>query len=574
MRKPTSKRKKSNNSSKDDWWRDKIGAPVLVAIILFILALFTKLDYSKVLESVSFTNKDLIDQPFDPEKINILVADFMDVNGEVDEQGKKWAAQTFYKLEQFMKDEPSLDEIAEVRRLYFTKNNIVIDGENTAKDIGDKVKADIVLWGRNICESDSICYYAHALITHEARVAATIQEGVVHKTQILRADLPLLVGAEADVLIKFIFGWTYLTDNKFKQYQSALNYLQQALTLVKSENRAGILGWAIYASLRAGNYDLGFKLLKEQEDLQKKSSDFFVLALTYRNLGTAYLETGDWHKAIDYYFKSEALVKAYRDERTLAILYNDIASLYSKMGNFSQALEFFSYAEKIMIESDDSLGLATIYSGQGLVYRRMGDLEKALNLFDKSETILVQLEDDASLGLVYNNIGETYHEKKELDKAHDFYFKAKVLFEKLGDIKNLAASYNNFGSLYSQTGKYEKAIDSHNKSIELCEKIHNPWGVAMGYSNIAGIHSKLKKWPESIDFSRRAATIFERIGDKVTLTYTLSNIAKDFRRLNLADSASQYARKCLIVTNGLDENTYRKNILLEDMNEILQMARQ
>jgi len=193
--------------------------------------------------------KSWLGEPFDPEKINILVADFTNTDGEVDKQGRDWAAKTFNELDQFIKKDAALSNVVEVKRLYAENSGIVIREETRAKEVGEQLNADMIIWGQNLCIKDSICYFTKALITHEARTTTTVKEGVLHEMQLLRADLPMLIGAEANVLIKFIIGWTYLNDHRHTQFQQALTYLQQALKGVSKEGRENLLIWAGVAGL-------------------------------------------------------------------------------------------------------------------------------------------------------------------------------------------------------------------------------------------------------------------------------------------------------------------------------------
>ncbi|MCI0699315.1 hypothetical protein L0337_45845 [candidate division KSB1 bacterium] len=174
--------------------------------------------------------KQWLGEPFDSEKINILVADFTNAGGEVDQRSEDITSATFNKLDKFMKEDRALSEVVEVKRLSSKGSDRVIREETQAKEIGEALNADMVIWGQNLCVGDSICVFAKAFINHEARAAATADEGVLHKYQLLRADLPMLIGAQAHVLVKFVIGWTYLKDYRHQQFQQALKYLQQALS--------------------------------------------------------------------------------------------------------------------------------------------------------------------------------------------------------------------------------------------------------------------------------------------------------------------------------------------------------
>jgi len=178
------------------------------------------IDAGKV-QSISFSFNDWIKkqrewlgEPFDPEKINILIADFTDAGGEVDEVGKEWAFKTFHELDKFMRSNEHLAQVVEMKRLYSGSTGIVIRDKNKAKEIGDQLSADIVLWGQNLCVGDSVCFYAKALLNTEPSTGSAYEEGVVARAQILRADLPSLIGARTK---GFIFKFYNYANNSAKK---------------------------------------------------------------------------------------------------------------------------------------------------------------------------------------------------------------------------------------------------------------------------------------------------------------------------------------------------------------------
>ncbi len=150
-----------------------------------------------------------------------------------------------------MKGDEALREVAEIRRLHATDSQKIVRNESRARELGGQLNADVVIWGQNLCIGDSVCVYAKALFKHSARTTATIEQGVLHQGQVLRADLPTLVGARVPVLIRFIIGWTYLNDNRHTQYQKAFDYLSQALAQSDAEDRLRILIWNANAGLQS-----------------------------------------------------------------------------------------------------------------------------------------------------------------------------------------------------------------------------------------------------------------------------------------------------------------------------------
>ncbi len=442
--------------------------------------------------------KAWLGEPFDPEKINILVADFTNYEGNVDASGKQWAFKTFNELDQFIKADPGLREVVEVKRLYSNSTGIIIREETRAKEVGEAMNADMIIWGQNLCARDSICYYAKAFITHEARMASTIEQGVIHQMQLLRADLPKLIGAKANVLVKSIIGWTYLKDYQHQQFEKALMYLQQALADASIDDRHSILEWAGDAAFYAGQRELALNWYTELESLYIKSDNRVDLATTYNNIGAIYNQKSEWDKALEYFDKSEKICIEIDDRASLATIYSNIGAIFDNKGEWNKALEYYDKSEKICIEVGDQASLATTYNNIGMIYFKRDEWNKAMEFFGKSEKIQIELGDRGDLATTYNNIATIYYQKSQWDRALEYYGKSERFSIEVGDSAGLAATYNNIGGAYSKKGAWNKALEYYDKSEKIAIEVGDRAGLAYTYNNIGAIYHKkangIERW--------------------------------------------------------------------------------
>ncbi len=487
--------------------------------------------------------KSWLGEPFDPEKINILVADFTNFEGNVDAPGKQWAWKTFNELDQFMKADPGLREVVEVKRLYSDSIGIVIREETRAKEVGEAMNADMIIWGQNLCVRDSICYYAKAFITHEARVASTIERGVIHQTQLLRADLPMLIGAKANVLVKFIIGWTYLEDYRHQQFRRAVNYLQQALSETSADERKNILRWAGNAASFAGEYEPALIWNTELEKHQIESDDRAGLATTYNNIGLIYSKKGERDKALEYYGKSEKIRLEVGDRAGLASTYNNIGAIYDKRGEWDKALEFYNKSKEIFLEVRGRVGLASTYNNIGAIYDKKGEWDKALEFYGKSKEIFLEVGDRASLAGTYNNIGAIYDKKGEWDKALEFYGKSKEIFLEVGDRAGLATAYNNIGRIYDNKGEWDKALEYFDKSEKIFIEVGGSANLAIIYNNIGSIYSKKGEWNKALEYYSKSEKICLEVEGSASLAIIYYNIGSIYSQKGEWDKALEYYGK-------------------------------
>jgi len=403
-----------------DWYQTRAGLRKIV------LKLMTYLDPK------AKKQRDWLGEPFDPAKINILVADFIDLNGLVDDAGKTWAARTEGKLKELTYQDQKLQEVVEIKRLFADSTGIVIRNEEKATETGEALNADVVIWGKNLCSGGSICYMAYANIRHQARTARSFEEGVLSQMQVLRADLPTLIGAETECLIQFIIGWTYLKDNRYTQYGCALHYLKLALAQASPENRRKMLIWAGLAAIYSGEYEIGLDWYQELEQLKQKDND----------------------RALEYYQKAETIRIEVGDRAGLGTTYNNIGLIYSKKGEWDRALEYYQKAETIRIEVGDRAGLATTYNNIGGIYSNKGEWDRALEYYLKDEAISLEVGDRAGLATTYNNMAE--------------------ITLSIHDLINENLARYQFAQILQAQRKYSRAVPHLERCVEIDRKLNHP----------------------------------------------------------------------------------------------------
>lgn len=468
-----------NEHSRIKWWILGIVATIISGVVIFVSQDIYKA-INPIKHFVSFLNsndnpKTFIDKPFDPQKINILVADFTDYQRVVDETGRQWAFKTFNELDEFMRTDPSLREVVEVKRLYSDSIRSQVRNEEDAQKIGEQLNADMVIWGQNLCVQDSICYYAKALIRHDAQVISTIEEGVLHQTQLLRADLPTLIGARASVLVKFIIGWTYLNDNHYMQFQQALKYLKLALNEIDNNDRYTILTWAGNAAGYAGEFEQGILWYNELEKYQKEFYDLKGLANTYHNIAEIYHQKGDLNKALEYALLSQGTFLKIQDSLGLASVYNGLGIIYGEKGDEEIALNFFRKSEKIFAKFNKSPMLANTYFLIGTSYKKKGDIQLALEFFKKSENILLETGDRKGLAYLYNNIAVVYSFFDESNMAEQYFQTSIQLALELGNLVLENTVRFNLAQNYASEKHYHKAFTQLQRCVEIDDKLNLPY---------------------------------------------------------------------------------------------------
>ncbi len=336
--------------------------------------------------------------PFEEEQIGVLVCDFFNNKGEFDENGSIWASRAMNELQLLTRPDLTLKGFFVVQRVYATDHPI--KSEAQADDLGKKYKADVVIFGERFCDdSGKLCTYPKAKIRHSATAKSMIH-GNMELARVADANLPSLISAETDQLIKFIIGWTYLNDNRRTQYQKAIKYLESAAdtTTAREESLYDIRLHLCNAYWHAGKYDFALKMIPLVEKAAIRKDDRQRLSWCYSEYGLCYQSKGDWDKALEYYQKSLAIRIEVGDRAGLGPTYNNIGGVYDSKGDWDKALEYYHKSLAIGIEVGDLVGsaytlnnIATLYYQQKNMEKRKKTLKKLLRFSLQQEICIILL---------------------------------------------------------------------------------------------------------------------------------------------------------------------------------------
>jgi CHAT domain-containing protein/tetratricopeptide (TPR) repeat protein len=131
-----------------------------------------------------------------------------------------------------------------------------------------------------------------------------------------------------------------------------------------------------------GNYPLAISSFESAyvEFDKRKASVGMAFALS--NIGSSYLESGDYDKALEYFLRAQPLKARFLPDDPTSF-YN-IASVYRLKGQLPKALEFIDKAVDLSIKTGDNSLLADAYVERSDAYRDLGDYRRALDNSSKA----------------------------------------------------------------------------------------------------------------------------------------------------------------------------------------------
>ena len=251
-------------------------------------------------------------------------------------------------------------------------------------------------------------------------------------------------------------------------------------------------------------------LLSEADTIEKKST-------CYNNIGLSYSSMGEYAKAASSYQKAFDFIEKYLppNHPDMATSYNNIGLAYFKMGEYSEALINYQKALEIRTKSLPSIhpDIATSYNNIGLVYCHMGEYSKAALNHKKAIEIWQESlpSNHPDIATSYNNIGLAYFKMGQYSEAVTYYQKALTISQESlpPDHPSIATSYNNIGSIYSDMGEYSNALFNYQKAFTIQEKSlpSNHPDIANAYNNIGSVHFKMGQYSEALTYYQKTLNI-------------------------------------------------------------------
>ena len=189
-------------------------------------------------------------------------------------------------------------------------------------------------------------------------------------------------------------------------------------------------------------------------------------------------------RAVQGYLKDLPVAKQLQLKESLAFLYNNLGSVYIDMGNYDKAITMLHESIKWNRELADSSFLAYNYNNLSAAYQHNNNPEKAIE-YGFVGLHYLSADDTLTIMTVKRNIAGRYALNDEFSSALKLLTPALDYFESTANRQELAVTYKDLatiqwrmGNLAAARGSFEKAFDN----INFC-KPSEAMTVARQYAN-------------------------------------------------------------------------------------------
>ena len=263
------------------------------------------------------------------------------------------------------------------------------------------------------------------------------------------------------VSLRCIFSFLFLISTfsfSYSQDQKLIDSLLERLPKAKEDsNKVKLLnsiGWNIsYLNLGAG-----LKYVQQGLELGIKLNYDYGMSSSYYDMGTIYLDMGDYERSNDCFFKGLKIAEKLKDKELLSKNLLGIGSLYGAQKNLGKALHYDSLALEILTELKAARAQSICYLNMGIFFSQMKKYDLAMDYNTKALNINLEEGDLEGMGNCYQQIGDLQLERGEYPKAYRNIKLAIQFFRTQGLTYSLPAALMGMAVYYQKVGDHKTAI--------------------------------------------------------------------------------------------------------------------
>lgn len=181
--------------------------------------------------------------------------------------------------------------------------------------------------------------------------------------------------------------------------------------------------------------------------------------------------------------------------------YGKIAAIFMETDNFPKALDYYFKSQAIYQRINNLDELRKGYIAIGRIYRLEGNYATALSYFKKAVEILRQLGQDERLA--YFPIGSAFDDMKQNDSAFYYYQRAYEYSSTKGNKSSLASVLSHLGALHLRIKNYELALTYGRMSVAAYEQYSSHMSLST-YIHFAETLDALGKRDSALFYARKA----------------------------------------------------------------------
>lgn len=265
------------------------------------------------------------------------------------------------------------------------------------------------------------------------------------------------------------------------------------------------------------------------------------------NLGSAYLNLGEYYKAITYYKQQLKISQEIADKYGEGSSLGNLGVVYNSLGQPQKAIEYYKLSLKIKRETNNKVEEGNVLCNLGNSYQILGEINKSIECYKQALVIFLELGDLYGESNSLNNLGTACQNAGQLCKAIEYFKQSLEIKTKIGDRKGQAISLDSLGCVFYKLKKYETAIQYHRDSLAIAQEINDIQGQGASLGNLGLAYFGLGDLTPAVKYQTQALEIFQAIGDRLGEACGLGNLGLAHFKLSEKKTGCDFSKKALAI---------------------------
>jgi len=258
--------------------------------------------------------------------------------------------------------------------------------------------------------------------------------------------------------------------------------------------------------------------------LTELSDDKIAKANYLNKKGIIYYKLADYQQALHFF---NTAIKNGNDSLFIAQCYSNIGSVYVNLGNYDVASNYYFNALKINENNNFEEGIADVYLNMSNVYMSMEEFASALDFQLKALEYYINNDNKSEAGYCLSNIGLVYLDLNKVDTAIHYFNRALEINTQTNDQHGIAGGLINIAHANVKKGNFYSALKSVEEAKSICVNTKDSFFLTKCLLTEVTINKKLGNTREAIKLAQEALNIayeIEVLGEAENANLALSKL--------------------------------------------------
>jgi CHAT domain-containing protein/Flp pilus assembly protein TadD len=277
--------------------------------------------------------------------------------------------------------------------------------------------------------------------------------------------------------------------------------------------------------------DKGISEMKKALPLAWESKDGYLVAITYRWLGLAYINKGNVDAGHDAFDAAITVLKQMGDVDELLFTLKIAVTVSHNHGIRQMEISYLYESAKIYALLEDFKAQADMLSQVLDVLVLPGDAELMRNVLLQLQQVYQKVDNQDGIASTWVGLGHCKELERDVEGAIDDYEKAIAIYRRTGNQDFLSKVLDKTAETLRHSGRYSQALPLQKEAVTVSRTLRDATAVAQSLNDLALLYQSLGDIPQAAKCIEESLVLTRKIGTKRNLATALTNMAAIYRDL-------------------------------------------